>query len=72
MLDKATDYFRKYGVLNDVEKFYTDTIDEYIDKYADNLYENNVNELQEKLRKLTNGLRSVKVIGELVGIKVTE
>ncbi|WP_407400590.1 GTPase [Anaerovibrio sp.] len=72
MMDKATQYFRKCGVLNEVDKFFNNTIEEYIDKYADGLYEENVNELQEKLRKLTNGLRSVKVIGELVGIKVTE
>ena len=72
MMDKATQYFRKCGVLNEVDKFFNNTIEEYIDKYADGLYEDNVNELQEKLRKLTNGLRSVKVIGELIGIKVKE
>lgn len=72
MMDKATQYFRKCGVLNEVDKFFNNTIEEYIDKYADGLYEENVNELQEKLRKLTNGLRSVKVIGELIGIKVKE
>lgn len=72
MMDKATKYFRKCGVLNEADKFFNNTIKEHIDKYADGWYEDNVNELQKKLRKLTNGLRSVKVIGELVGIKVTE
>lgn len=70
MMDKATQYFRKCGVLNEADKFSKNSINEYIDKFEDNLYEDNVNELQEKVRKLTNGLRSVKVIGELVGIKV--
>lgn len=69
-MDNATKYFRKCGVLNKGEKFFNDTIDGYIDRFAENLYDDNVSELQERLRKLTNGLRSVKVIGEIVGINV--
>lgn len=72
MMDKATKYFRSHGVLGEVDKFYTDTIYEYIEKFADGLYEDNVNDLQEKLRKITKGLKSVQAIGELVGVKVAE
>ena len=72
MLDKATKHFRKQGVLNKADKFYSNTIYEHIDKFEESLYEENVSELQEKLNKIVNGIRSVKAIGKLVGINVAE
>lgn len=70
MLDNATAYFRKCGVLNEAERYYTDTIDGFIDRIEDRMYAEQIGNKQDELKRLDESVKAVTLAADFAGIHV--